>query len=146
MFCTADRGRTHDHLMSNKGTLNSITQMFYINIENRNYINTGLDHGLDMYYSYYLANIGPAPALMFFLDVFNFCSSHHIPPHQTKTDLFRDIEDMVNFSHIHVILGVWFFLQNNIPASAMTRRNTYVCTDRSNTDRHSLLQNGKENR
>uniref|UniRef100_A0A8B9JUE3 non-specific serine/threonine protein kinase n=1 Tax=Astyanax mexicanus TaxID=7994 RepID=A0A8B9JUE3_ASTMX len=34
---------------------------------------------------------------------------------------------------------------NNIPASAMTRRNTYVCTDRSSTDRHSLLQNGKEN-
>nr|XP_046245899.1 MAP/microtubule affinity-regulating kinase 4 isoform X4 [Scatophagus argus] len=34
---------------------------------------------------------------------------------------------------------------NNIPASAMTRRNTYVCTDRSNTDRHTLLQNGKEN-
>uniref|UniRef100_A0A8C7YLU8 non-specific serine/threonine protein kinase n=1 Tax=Oryzias sinensis TaxID=183150 RepID=A0A8C7YLU8_9TELE len=32
---------------------------------------------------------------------------------------------------------------NNIPASAMTRRNTYVCTDRSNTDR--TLQNGKEN-
>uniref|UniRef100_A0AAQ5Z959 non-specific serine/threonine protein kinase n=1 Tax=Amphiprion ocellaris TaxID=80972 RepID=A0AAQ5Z959_AMPOC len=28
---------------------------------------------------------------------------------------------------------------------AMTRRNTYVCTDRSNNDRHSLLQNGKEN-
>ncbi|XP_047449957.1 MAP/microtubule affinity-regulating kinase 4 isoform X2 [Mugil cephalus] len=34
---------------------------------------------------------------------------------------------------------------NNIPASAMTRRNTYVCTDRSGSDRHSLLQNGKEN-
>ncbi|XP_076590684.1 MAP/microtubule affinity-regulating kinase 4 isoform X1 [Chaetodon auriga] len=34
---------------------------------------------------------------------------------------------------------------NNIPASAMTRRNTYVCTDRSNAERHSLLQNGKEN-
>ncbi|KAM4619890.1 MAP/microtubule affinity-regulating kinase 4 isoform 2-T2 [Polymixia lowei] len=34
---------------------------------------------------------------------------------------------------------------NNIPGSAMTRRNTYVCTDRSGTDRHSLLQNGKEN-
>ncbi|XP_053728634.1 MAP/microtubule affinity-regulating kinase 4 isoform X1 [Synchiropus splendidus] len=34
---------------------------------------------------------------------------------------------------------------NNIPASAMTRRNTYVCTDRSGTDRSSLLQNGKEN-
>ncbi|XP_066519712.1 MAP/microtubule affinity-regulating kinase 4 isoform X2 [Hoplias malabaricus] len=34
---------------------------------------------------------------------------------------------------------------NNVPASAMTRRNTYVCTDRSSTDRHSLLQNGKEN-
>uniref|UniRef100_A0A668A7Y5 MAP/microtubule affinity-regulating kinase 3 n=1 Tax=Myripristis murdjan TaxID=586833 RepID=A0A668A7Y5_9TELE len=30
-------------------------------------------------------------------------------------------------------------------AHAMTRRNTYVCTDRSSTDRHSLLQNGKEN-
>ncbi|XP_061916599.1 MAP/microtubule affinity-regulating kinase 4 isoform X3 [Entelurus aequoreus] len=34
---------------------------------------------------------------------------------------------------------------NNVSASAMTRRNTYVCTDRSGTDRHSLLQNGKEN-
>uniref|UniRef100_A0A8D3DL59 non-specific serine/threonine protein kinase n=1 Tax=Scophthalmus maximus TaxID=52904 RepID=A0A8D3DL59_SCOMX len=34
---------------------------------------------------------------------------------------------------------------NNNPASAMTRRNTYVCTDRSSTDRHTLLQNGKEN-
>ncbi|XP_033971757.1 MAP/microtubule affinity-regulating kinase 4 isoform X1 [Trematomus bernacchii] len=34
---------------------------------------------------------------------------------------------------------------NNIPASAMTRRNTYVCTDRSSTDRNTLLQNGKEN-
>ncbi|XP_075892679.1 MAP/microtubule affinity-regulating kinase 4 isoform X2 [Nelusetta ayraudi] len=34
---------------------------------------------------------------------------------------------------------------NNLPASTMTRRNTYVCTDRSNADRHSLLQNGKEN-
>uniref|UniRef100_A0A7N6FDE4 non-specific serine/threonine protein kinase n=1 Tax=Anabas testudineus TaxID=64144 RepID=A0A7N6FDE4_ANATE len=35
---------------------------------------------------------------------------------------------------------------NNIPGSAMTRRNTYVCTDRSGADRHSLLQNGKDNR
>uniref|UniRef100_A0A8C1ZEZ9 MAP/microtubule affinity-regulating kinase 3 n=1 Tax=Cyprinus carpio TaxID=7962 RepID=A0A8C1ZEZ9_CYPCA len=35
--------------------------------------------------------------------------------------------------------------ENNIPGSTMTRRNTYVCTDRSNTDRHSLLQNGKDN-
>ncbi|KAJ3588759.1 hypothetical protein NHX12_009613 [Muraenolepis orangiensis] len=34
---------------------------------------------------------------------------------------------------------------NNIPGSAMTRRNTYVCTDRAGADRHSLLQNGKEN-
>ncbi|XP_060929011.1 MAP/microtubule affinity-regulating kinase 4 isoform X2 [Limanda limanda] len=34
---------------------------------------------------------------------------------------------------------------NNVPASAMTRRNTYVCTDRSSTDRQTLLQNGKEN-
>ena len=28
----------------------------------------------------------------------------------------------------------------------MTRRNTYVCTDRTGADRHSLLQNGKDNR
>ncbi|XP_051514018.1 MAP/microtubule affinity-regulating kinase 4-like isoform X1 [Myxocyprinus asiaticus] len=34
---------------------------------------------------------------------------------------------------------------NNIPGSTMTRRNTYVCTDRSSTDRQSLLQNGKDN-
>uniref|UniRef100_A0A8C2XER2 MAP/microtubule affinity-regulating kinase 3 n=1 Tax=Cyclopterus lumpus TaxID=8103 RepID=A0A8C2XER2_CYCLU len=33
---------------------------------------------------------------------------------------------------------------NNIPASAMTRRNTYVCTDRSSTDRQSLLQNDEQ--
>uniref|UniRef100_A0A8C5FAC7 non-specific serine/threonine protein kinase n=1 Tax=Gadus morhua TaxID=8049 RepID=A0A8C5FAC7_GADMO len=36
-------------------------------------------------------------------------------------------------------------VNNNIPASAMTRRNTYVCTDRNSTERSSLLQNGKEN-
>ncbi|XP_029475897.1 LOW QUALITY PROTEIN: MAP/microtubule affinity-regulating kinase 4 [Rhinatrema bivittatum] len=34
---------------------------------------------------------------------------------------------------------------NNIPSSVMTRRNTYVCTERPGSDRHSLLQNGKEN-
>uniref|UniRef100_A0A8C4GV92 MAP/microtubule affinity-regulating kinase 3 n=1 Tax=Dicentrarchus labrax TaxID=13489 RepID=A0A8C4GV92_DICLA len=34
---------------------------------------------------------------------------------------------------------------NSTTVGAMTRRNTYVCTDRSNTDRHTLLQNGKEN-
>uniref|UniRef100_A0A4W4HQ10 non-specific serine/threonine protein kinase n=1 Tax=Electrophorus electricus TaxID=8005 RepID=A0A4W4HQ10_ELEEL len=33
----------------------------------------------------------------------------------------------------------------SLETNAMTRRNTYVCTDRSSTDRHSLLQNGKEN-
>uniref|UniRef100_A0A3B4A618 MAP/microtubule affinity-regulating kinase 3 n=1 Tax=Periophthalmus magnuspinnatus TaxID=409849 RepID=A0A3B4A618_9GOBI len=31
------------------------------------------------------------------------------------------------------------------PSSAMTRRNTYVCTERSSSDRHTLLHNGKEN-
>uniref|UniRef100_A0A8C7TW00 non-specific serine/threonine protein kinase n=1 Tax=Oncorhynchus mykiss TaxID=8022 RepID=A0A8C7TW00_ONCMY len=37
-------------------------------------------------------------------------------------------------------------ITNNVPASAMIRRNTYVCTtDRNSTDRPSLLQNGKEN-
>ncbi|XP_069063859.1 MAP/microtubule affinity-regulating kinase 4 isoform X2 [Pleurodeles waltl] len=34
---------------------------------------------------------------------------------------------------------------NNIPPSVMTRRNTYVCTERPGLDRNSLLQNGKEN-
>ncbi|XP_032653836.1 MAP/microtubule affinity-regulating kinase 4 [Chelonoidis abingdonii] len=34
---------------------------------------------------------------------------------------------------------------NNIPSSVMTRRNTYVCTERPGADRHSLLHNGKEN-
>uniref|UniRef100_A0A7N8XLL1 MAP/microtubule affinity-regulating kinase 3 n=1 Tax=Mastacembelus armatus TaxID=205130 RepID=A0A7N8XLL1_9TELE len=28
----------------------------------------------------------------------------------------------------------------------MTRRNTYVCSERNSTDRHSVVQNGKENR
>lgn len=28
----------------------------------------------------------------------------------------------------------------------MTRRNTYVCSDRNATDRHSVVHNGKENR
>lgn len=28
----------------------------------------------------------------------------------------------------------------------MTRRNTYVCSDRNNTDRLSVIPNGKENR
>uniref|UniRef100_A0A3Q3KZQ0 MAP/microtubule affinity-regulating kinase 3 n=1 Tax=Mastacembelus armatus TaxID=205130 RepID=A0A3Q3KZQ0_9TELE len=31
-------------------------------------------------------------------------------------------------------------------ASSMTRRNTYVCSERNSTDRHSVVQNGKENR
>ncbi|XP_055004043.1 MAP/microtubule affinity-regulating kinase 4 isoform X2 [Boleophthalmus pectinirostris] len=31
------------------------------------------------------------------------------------------------------------------PSSGMTRRNTYVCTERSGSDRHALLHNGKEN-
>ncbi|XP_066840747.1 MAP/microtubule affinity-regulating kinase 4 isoform X1 [Anser cygnoides] len=34
---------------------------------------------------------------------------------------------------------------NTIPSSVMARRNTYVCTERPGTERHSLLQNGKEN-
>ncbi|MGH0147399.1 UNVERIFIED_CONTAM: hypothetical protein FKN15_010314 [Acipenser sinensis] len=44
-----------------------------------------------------------------------------------------------------LLTGRALLFQNNIPASAMTRRNTYVCTDRSSTEKHSLLQNGKEN-
>ncbi|XP_023391010.1 MAP/microtubule affinity-regulating kinase 4 [Pteropus vampyrus] len=35
--------------------------------------------------------------------------------------------------------------QNNLPPSMMTRRNTYVCTERPGAERPSLLPNGKEN-
>ncbi|KFO18986.1 MAP/microtubule affinity-regulating kinase 4 [Fukomys damarensis] len=35
---------------------------------------------------------------------------------------------------------------NNLPPSMMTRRNTYVCTERPGAERPSLLANGKENR
>uniref|UniRef100_A0A665X9H2 MAP/microtubule affinity-regulating kinase 3 n=1 Tax=Echeneis naucrates TaxID=173247 RepID=A0A665X9H2_ECHNA len=31
-------------------------------------------------------------------------------------------------------------------SSSMTRRNTYVCSDRNSTDHHSVVHNGKENR
>ncbi|XP_063295802.1 MAP/microtubule affinity-regulating kinase 3 isoform X6 [Pelobates fuscus] len=35
---------------------------------------------------------------------------------------------------------------SNSTSSGMTRRNTYVCSERAPTDRHSVIQNGKENR
>uniref|UniRef100_A0A673I2H5 non-specific serine/threonine protein kinase n=1 Tax=Sinocyclocheilus rhinocerous TaxID=307959 RepID=A0A673I2H5_9TELE len=34
---------------------------------------------------------------------------------------------------------------SNSVSSGMTRRNTYVCSERNATDRHSVIQNGKEN-
>ncbi|XP_041122945.1 MAP/microtubule affinity-regulating kinase 3 isoform X9 [Polyodon spathula] len=34
---------------------------------------------------------------------------------------------------------------NNSVSGGMTRRNTYVCSERNNTDRQSVIQNGKEN-
>ncbi|XP_068456129.1 MAP/microtubule affinity-regulating kinase 3a isoform X4 [Clinocottus analis] len=34
---------------------------------------------------------------------------------------------------------------NNTTAAGMTRRNTYVCSDRNNTERLSVIPNGKEN-
>lgn len=75
------------------------------------------------------------------------CVVHHTyPPHQNKTDHLQIFRTSFIHRQSHLIWSFWFSLQNNIPASAMTRRNTYVCTDRSSTDRHSLLQNGKENR
>uniref|UniRef100_A0AAY4BEE5 non-specific serine/threonine protein kinase n=1 Tax=Denticeps clupeoides TaxID=299321 RepID=A0AAY4BEE5_9TELE len=37
-----------------------------------------------------------------------------------------------------------FFVQSNVPGG-MTRRNTYVCSERNANDRHSVIQNGKEN-
>ncbi|XP_040457683.1 MAP/microtubule affinity-regulating kinase 3 isoform X16 [Falco naumanni] len=36
--------------------------------------------------------------------------------------------------------------KNNTAPGAMTRRNTYVCSERTTADRHSVIQNGKENR
>lgn len=39
-----------------------------------------------------------------------------------------------------------FALQNNSASAGMTRRNTYVCSDRNNADRLSVIPNGKENR
>ncbi|XP_078239937.1 MAP/microtubule affinity-regulating kinase 3 isoform X6 [Pogona vitticeps] len=33
---------------------------------------------------------------------------------------------------------------NNTAPGAMTRRNTYVCSERTTADRHSVIQNGKE--
>ncbi|XP_073205844.1 MAP/microtubule affinity-regulating kinase 3 isoform X6 [Lepidochelys kempii] len=35
--------------------------------------------------------------------------------------------------------------KNNTAPGAMTRRNTYVCSERTTADRHSVIQNGKEN-
>ncbi|XP_041903650.1 MAP/microtubule affinity-regulating kinase 3 isoform X9 [Corvus kubaryi] len=35
--------------------------------------------------------------------------------------------------------------KNNTTPGAMTRRNTYVCSERTTADRHSVIQNGKEN-
>ncbi|TRZ00492.1 hypothetical protein DNTS_004523, partial [Danionella cerebrum] len=34
---------------------------------------------------------------------------------------------------------------SNSGSSSMTRRNTYVCSDRNASDRHTVVQNGKEN-
>uniref|UniRef100_A0A3P8ZZQ9 non-specific serine/threonine protein kinase n=1 Tax=Esox lucius TaxID=8010 RepID=A0A3P8ZZQ9_ESOLU len=43
-------------------------------------------------------------------------------------------------------LRVCCTLQNNTGSGGMTRRNTYVCSDRNTTDRLSVIPNGKENR
>uniref|UniRef100_A0AC11BX54 Microtubule affinity regulating kinase 3 n=1 Tax=Ovis aries TaxID=9940 RepID=A0AC11BX54_SHEEP len=34
---------------------------------------------------------------------------------------------------------------SNMASGGMTRRNTYVCSERTTADRHSVIQNGKEN-
>ncbi|XP_040189629.1 MAP/microtubule affinity-regulating kinase 3 isoform X3 [Rana temporaria] len=36
-------------------------------------------------------------------------------------------------------------IKSNSTSGGMTRRNTYVCSERASTDRHSVIQNGKEN-
>lgn len=50
-------------------------------------------------------------------------------------------------SHKNGIQQRWhqFLNQNNAVSSGMTRRNTFVCSERTTTDRHSVIPNGKEN-
>ena len=36
--------------------------------------------------------------------------------------------------------------QSTAASAGMTRRNTYVCSDRNNSDRLAVIPNGKENR
>lgn len=57
--------------------------------------------------------------------------------------------DIMDFIKVYVRLERFsslFALQNNSASAGMTRRNTYVCSDRNNTDRLSVIPNGKENR
>lgn len=46
----------------------------------------------------------------------------------------------------HIMWVLSFVMQNNTASAGMTRRNTYVCSDRNNTDRLSVIPNGKEDR
>ena len=48
---------------------------------------------------------------------------------------------------LFMLLMMLLLLSQSTAASAgMTRRNTYVCSDRNNTDRLAVIPNGKENR
>uniref|UniRef100_A0A6Q2WTX8 non-specific serine/threonine protein kinase n=1 Tax=Esox lucius TaxID=8010 RepID=A0A6Q2WTX8_ESOLU len=44
-----------------------------------------------------------------------------------------------------LLLYLRFVLQSSVASSGMTRRNTYVCSERNTSERHSVIQNGKEN-
>uniref|UniRef100_A0A3Q3KZT8 MAP/microtubule affinity-regulating kinase 3 n=1 Tax=Mastacembelus armatus TaxID=205130 RepID=A0A3Q3KZT8_9TELE len=52
-----------------------------------------------------------------------------------------------NMADIPDLILSWFpsSVNNSVLSSSMTRRNTYVCSERNSTDRHSVVQNGKEN-
>jgi len=53
--------------------------------------------------------------------------------------LFHVVGVVVN---VVVVVAV----QSTAGSAGMTRRNTYVCSDRNNTDRLAVIPNGKENR
>uniref|UniRef100_A0A673CFW7 non-specific serine/threonine protein kinase n=1 Tax=Sphaeramia orbicularis TaxID=375764 RepID=A0A673CFW7_9TELE len=53
----------------------------------------------------------------------------------TETEVFPPTDPSI------LLRGLWHYQS----VSGMTRRNTYVCSDRNNTDRLSVIPNGKEN-